>query len=368
MSEKVIDVDTVFSFGPQHPVLPEPLQLKFVVKEERIIDVAPNIGYVHRAIERACELNDYKRNVSLCERICGICNFMHAMAYSESIETITGSYVPERAKYLRTIWSELGRLQSHLLWLGLFADSIGFESLFMRIWRDREIVLELSERTAGHRIHLSTCAIGGVNKDMDEKMMAQYRSSLSDLKKRMDELAPVFYKDKGVRERTVGKGILPKSEAPLLGAVGPTVRGSGISQDMRKLGYEAYGLLDFEPVVHDAEDANSRMLVRFEEVYQSIDLMNRAISQMPAGPILERNSSFPKGTAITRVEQPRGELFYYISGNGTNKLSRCRIRTPTMANIPSLLTLFVGHDVADIPVILLSVDPCVACTERLERC
>ncbi|MDD1775982.1 MAG: nickel-dependent hydrogenase large subunit, partial [Candidatus Methanomethylicus sp.] len=319
-------------------------------------------------IEKACELNDYKRNVYLCERICGICNFIHAMAYSESIEKITGVEVPERAKYLRTIWSELGRLQSHLLWMGLFADALGFESLFMHVWKYRELVLELHERTAGHRIHLSTCAIGGVNRDLDENVISQYRATLSILKVKLDELAPVFYKDRGIIERTVGKGILPKGKATLLGAVGPTIRGSGISQDMRKLGYEAYGLLDFKPIVHEGEDSFSRMQVRIEEVYQSIELINRALNQMPAGPIVEKNTRFPNGSVATRVEQPRGEVFYFIEGNGTNRLSRCRIRTPTMANIPSLLTLFVGHEVADIPVILMSVDPCVACTERVERC
>jgi len=360
----VVNVNTVIPFGPQHPVLPEPVQLRFKFEGECIVDVVPNIGYVHRAIERACKLNDYKRNVTLCERICGICNFMHAMAYCESIEMITDTEVPERAKYLRTVWSELGRLQSHLLWLGLFVDSIGFESLFMHLWRDREIVLRLNEKTAGHRIQLSTCTIGGVKKDMDDRLIAEYRSSLAELKKRMDNLAPVFIKDKGVQARLVGKGILPKNKASLLGAVGPTVRGSGIPQDMRTLGYEAYSYLDFKPVVYDMEDAYSRMLVRIGEIYQSIDLINSALNQMPNGPILQKNTVFPRGTAITRIEQPRGELFYYVAGNGTNKLERCRIRTPTLANIPALVTILIGHEVADIPPILLSIDPCVACTER----
>jgi ech hydrogenase subunit E len=366
MSKHLVEKEfTVFPFGPQHPVLPEPLQLRFTVDEERIVDVVPNIGYVHRGIERACELNDYRRNIFLCERICGICNFIHAMTYCESIEMITDAEVPERARYLRTVWAELQRLQSHLLWLGLFADGIGFESLFMQTWRDREIVLELNERTAGHRIHLSTCAIGGARKDMDDELIGRYRSSMDELRKRVDAVAPVFYKDKAVQEKTVGKGILPKSRAVALGTVGPTIRGSGIPQDLRTLGYEAYGELDFEPIVHDGEDAYSRALVRFEEVYQSMDLINRALDQMPEGPILQKNTVFPNGVAINRVEQPRGEVLYYVQGNGTIHLERCRVRTPTLANIPALLEMLMGYEVSDIPTIVLSIDPCMSCTERI---
>jgi len=156
---------TVIPFGPQHPVLPEPIQLQFYVDEERIVDVIPNIGYVHRGIERAIELNDYRRNLYLCERICGICNIIHGQTYAGLIEKMTDTEVPIRAKYLRTMWAEVARLQSHLLWLGLFAEAIGFESLFMKVWRDREIVLELTEATNGHRIHMGTTAIGGVIKD-----------------------------------------------------------------------------------------------------------------------------------------------------------------------------------------------------------
>ncbi|UCD46160.1 MAG: nickel-dependent hydrogenase large subunit [Candidatus Bathyarchaeota archaeon] len=356
---------TVFPFGPQHPVLPEPLQLRFTVDEERIVEVVPNIGYVHRGIERACELNDYRRNIYLCERICGICNFMHAMSYCEAIEKITDTDVPARARYLRTIWSELSRLQSHLLWLGLFADGMGFESLFMQLWRDREIILELTEKTAGHRIQLSTCAIGGVRKDMDESLIGQYRSGLAELTKKVQAVDPVFRNDSAVKSKTVGKGILPRSEATHLGAVGPTIRGSGVPQDLRTLGYEAYGELDFAPITHDTEDAYSRTLVRLDEVYQSIDLINQALVQMPEGPILQKSTKFPEGTAINRVEQPRGEAFYYIVGDGTIHLERVRVRTPTFANIPALLSILVGHEIADIPPIVLSIDPCMSCTERI---
>ncbi|HUS79191.1 MAG TPA: nickel-dependent hydrogenase large subunit [Patescibacteria group bacterium] len=356
---------TVFPFGPQHPVLPEPLQLRFVVDEEEIVDVIPQIGYVHRGIERACELNDYRRNIYITERICGICNVIHGTTYCESIEMITDAEVPPRAKYLRVIWSELARLQSHLLWLGLFADAIGFESLFMQIWRDREIILGLHEKTSGHRIHLSLNTIGGVRKDMDEHLINEYKKDLALVRTKVDAIAPVFYTDKAVQDKTVGKGILPKSKAVFLGAVGPTIRGSGIKQDMRMTGYEAYGELDFEPVTYDGEDANARMHVRFDEVYQSLDLIDKAFKQMPEGPLLHKNTDFPNGISINRTEQPRGEVFYYVEGNGTNKLQRVRVRTPTIPNIPPLVSMLIGHEISDIPTIVHSIDPCMSCTERI---
>ena len=355
---------TVIPFGPQHPVLPEPVHLRFIVDEDKIVDVVPNLGYVHRGIERACELNDLKRNIYLCERVCGICNFIHGMTYCEAIEKATDTEVPARAKYVRVAWSELQRLQSHLLWLGLFADAIGFESLFMQIWRDREVILTLNEKTNGHRIHLETNVIGGCRKDIDESLAKAYVDDLSIVREKMENLRPVFYKDSALKAKTQGRGILPKGKASFLGAVGPTIRGSGIKTDARMTGYEAYGALGFEPITHEGEDAYSRMLVRYDEVFQSLDLIDKALKEMPEGPVLNKSEKFPEGTALVRTEQPRGELFYYIEGNGTNKLSRCKIRTPTAANIPPLVSMLIGNDVPDIPTIIHSIDPCISCTER----
>jgi len=358
---------TVFPFGPQHPVLPEPIQLRFTVEEERIVDVGVNVGYVHRGIERACELNDYQRNVYLCERVCGICNFMHALCYCMALEKLVGVEAPPRAQYLRVIWAELNRLESHLLWLGLLADSLGFESLFMQFWRDREIVMDLQERTGGNRVIISTCVVGGVRRDIPPPLAEKLREGMLELRRRMDRLAPVILKDAGFKRRTVGKGYLSYEDALKLGAVGPTGRGSGLAKDIRLEGYQAYKHLKFEPVVEEDGDVYARTLVRFREVYQAIDLILEALEAMPEGPIKVKPERWPEGEAIARVEQPRGELFYYVKGNGTNRLERVKIRTPTLANIPSLLAMLPGYEVADIPVIVLSIDPCIACTERIIR-
>lgn len=356
---------TVIPFGPQHPVLPEPIHLKLELEDETVVGVMPIIGYIHRGIEKAAELNDFRQNVFICERICGICSFIHALTYCEGAEAMTSVEVPPRARFLRVFWSELSRTHSHLLWLGLLADSMGFESLFMQIWRVREMILDISEMTAGHRIIQSTCIVGGVRRDIDKEMAKEVDKRLLAFKEMMDStIAPVLFHDPTVKRRAVGKGMLSKEQAEVLGAVGPTSRGSGVAIDIRQTGYAAYREVGFEPVVETAGDSYARTLVRAREVYQCVELMRKALSMMPEGEILVRVDGYPEGETISRTEQPRGELIYYLKGNGTNNLERLKIRTPTFANIPALLVMLPGCEMADVPVITLSIDPCIACTER----
>ncbi|MFH1227933.1 MAG: nickel-dependent hydrogenase large subunit [Planctomycetota bacterium] len=355
---------TVIPFGPQHPVLPEPLQLKIVCEGEKVIEAIPQIGYVHRGIEKGGEIKDFQQTVHLIERTCGICSFIHAMTYCQGVEDLLGIEATPRAKYLRTAWAEMSRVHSHLLWLGLLADAIGFESLFMQMWRIREKVLDLLEMTTGNRVIQSACVIGGVRRDIDAQMAARIKTELAKVKEELDELLPVLLTDYTLKVRTVGKGVLTKEQALLLGAVGPTGRASGRNHDLRTLKYAAYGDIDFEPILETEGDSYARALVRTKEVYQSIGMINRALDKAPAGEIRVYPKSWPNGEAISRVEQPRGEVFYYIKGNGTRYLERLKIRTPTFANIPTLLVMLPGCEIADLAVIVLSIDPCISCTER----
>jgi len=358
-------VRTVIPFGPQHPVLPEPVHLKLELEDETVVGVMPVLGYVHRGIEKAAELNSFRQNVFLCERICGICSFTHALNYCEGIETLMGITVPPRARFLRLFWSELSRTHSHLLWLGLLADALGFESLFMQLWRAREMVMDLQEMTEGHRVIQSACSIGGVRRDMDKEMVREADRKLVTLKETLDNTAaPALLHDSSIKRRAVGKGMLSKEQAEILGAVGPTARGSGVAIDNRQLGYAAYKEVGFEPIVETAGDSYARTLVRARETYQCIELMRKALSMMPEGEVLVRVDGYPEGETVFKTEQPRGELIYYFKGNGTNHLERLRIRTPTFANIPTLLVMLPGCEMADVPVVTLSIDPCISCTER----
>jgi ech hydrogenase subunit E len=356
---------TVIPFGPQHPVLPEPVNLKLELEDEKVVGVMPVIGYVHRGIEKAAELNSIHQNIFLCERVCGICSFIHALTYCQGIETMMNVEIPPKAKFLRVFWSELSRIHSHLLWLGLFADGMGFESLFMQSWRIREIVLDILEMTAGHRIITSTCSIGGVRRDVDRDMADEVEKRLLKVKEMMDNtISPAVLHDLTFKRRTVSKGVLTKEQAEILGAVGPTARGSGVAIDIRQTGYAAYKELGFEPVTETAGDSYARTLVRLRETYQSLELVHKALVMMPVGEILVRVDGYPEGETISRSEQPRGEVIYYLKGNGTDHLERMKIRTPSFANIPTLLVMLPGSEMADVPVITLSIDPCISCTER----
>jgi len=355
---------TIIPFGPQHPVLPEPLHLKLTVEDEIITEAVPAFGFVHRGLEKLADIRDFHQMIQVVERVCGICSMMHAMCYCQGIEMLMGIEVPPRARFLRTIWAELHRMHSHLLWLGLFADSFGFESLFMQIWRIREKILDINEATAGNRIIVSVNVIGGVRKDMNAEQMRWMLSELKEVEKEFKRLETTLMEDYMVRKRTVDKGILTKDQASELGLAGPTLRASGIAQDMRMQGYAAFEALDFKPIVEQDGDCYARCKVRFREVLQSFDLIRQAVSKTPGGELSVKVKGRPEGEIISRVEQPRGDVFYYIKANGKKILDRVRIRTPTFANVPALVAMLPGMWLSDVPVIVLSIDPCISCTER----
>mgnify|MGYP000050046932 CR=1 FL=1 len=355
---------TIIPFGPQHPAFPEPIHLKLTVEDEVIIEAVPAFGFIHRGLESLIDRRDFHQMIQVVERVCGICSMIHAMCYCQGLEEMMAVEVPPRARYLRVIWSELSRMHSHLLWLGLFADGFGFESLFMQFWKIREKVLDIHEATTGNRIILSVNAVGGVRRDIAPDQLQWIMLQLADVKMEMNFLESTLLNDYTVKKRTREKGVVSRDKAHELGLAGPTLRASGVAQDMRMLGYAAFNELDFEPIVETEGDCYARSKVRFREVFQSIDLIGQAIGKIPKGDIQAKVKGRPKGELVTRVEQPRGELFYYIKADGSKNLHRLRIRTPTFANVPALVTLLPGHWLSDVPVIVLSIDPCISCMER----
>lgn len=356
---------TVVPFGPQHPVLPEPIQLDLELEDERVLRALPSVGYVHRGLELLAERYDYTDMAQVAERICGICSFIHSQGYCQAVEELLGVAAPPRAAYLRTVWGEISRIQSHLLWLGLAADAFGFESLFQHVWRVRERIMDIIEETTGGRVIYGACKVGGVRKDMDQEMLGRIGRQLREIEAEYNGFAKVFREDSTVKSRTVGIGFLSAEEAHTLGAVGPVVRGSGIASDTRQLGYAAYGELDWEPVVEQTGDCYARCLVRLREVNQSLDMIAQCLARMPEGPIeVSVKGKRPQGELMVRLEQPRGEVCYYLKGNGKKLLERFRVRTPTFANIAPLVHMLKGCDLADVPVIVMTIDPCVSCNER----
>ncbi len=355
---------SIIPYGPQHPVLPEPLHLHLVLEDEKVVEALPKLGYVHRGLETLSTLRDYNQMVYVVERVCGICSCIHAMCFCHAIEHLMNIEVPPRAKYLRIIWSELHRIHSHLLWLGLFADALGFESLFMQFWKIRERIMDINEATAGNRVIVSVNVVGGVRQNLSEEQQRWILDELKIIEAEIKRLTSVVANDYTVSQRTVGLGVLSAKEAIELGAAGPVLRGSGVAQDARMLGYDAFAELDFEPVIMTEGDSFARTMVRFKETLQSVDIVRQAIDRLPDSEINVKVKGSPDGEAVSRVEQPRGELLYYVKGDGSKNLQRVRIRTPTFANIPPLLAMLGGMQLSDVALAVLTIDPCISCTER----
>lgn len=358
---------TVIPFGPQHPVLPEPIHLDLVIEDEKVIEAIPQIGFIHRGLERLVQTRDYNQFIYIAERICGICAFGHSLNYAETIETLMEVEVPKRAEYLRVIWHELSRIHSHLLWMGLAADAFGFESLFMHCWRLRERILDLFEATTGGRVIFSVVKVGGVVRDLTPDMLERFKSTLEGIKDEFAQICETFLKDRSVRNRTVGVGNISHEQALELSMVGPFARASNVNYDVRTLGNSAYGeLSDFRPILDTQGDCYARVRVRAQEVLQSIDIINELIAKIPEGDIAVPVKGSPKAGAEASniLEQPRGECYNYALGNGTKNLERMRIRTPTSQNIAGLVTALAGCDLTDVNMIVLTIDPCISCTER----
>ena len=355
---------TIVPFGPQHPALPEPIHLDLELEDERVVRAVPSIGYVHRGLEKLVEKCDWQQMTYVMERVCGICSFGHGYGYVSAMEGLMDVEVTDRAKMLRILFLELSRVHSHLLWLGLLADGMGFDSLFMRCWKIREKVLDIFESITGGRVILSFCRIGGVTTDLSAEQVRMIESVIDDIESGIRTSCQVFMNDASVKNRLKGVGQITKNEMAELCGVGPTARGSGIDNDARRMD-PTYEDLGFSPVLYDDGDCYSRCMVRIDELIQSLDIIRSALRNLPAGDCrITVKGNPPEGECSFRVEQPRGEAFYYVRGNGSKYLERARVRTPTNINIPAMVRMLQGCDLQDVSMIVITIDPCISCTER----
>jgi membrane-bound hydrogenase subunit alpha len=363
----------IIPFGPVHPALKEPVHFKVVVRKEKIVDADLQLGHVHRGIEALAETRNLIQNMYLIERICGICSHSHTTCFTQAIEEIAGIEPSERALYLRTMIFELERIQSHLLWIGVVAYEIGFDTLFMLTWKHREKVLDCFEEITGNRVHHSMNTFGGVRWDLTPKMITKISTTMKEIENASRHILNVF-RDKTIEKRLVGVGRLSIEEAGELCNVGPTARGSGLNMDVRKNDpYAAYGELKdkFSVVTRKGADAYARAEVRILELFESINLVQVILDGLPNGSIASKENvlkltrRITKAEAVSRVEAPRGELLYYVKTNGKGGLERLKVKTPTLANIVSLKNMLIGGEIADIPVIVASIDPCLSCANRV---
>lgn len=352
--------------GPYHPALEEPYKLKLSCKGEVVQSVEVEVGFVFRSIELLAQRRNYIQDLVLVERVCGICSNTHAMCFSMVAERVAGIEIPNRARYIRTIVAELERLHSHLLWAGIASEVIGFRTMFMEIYNLRERVMDILEAISGNRVNYGMMRIGGVTRDIrdQDSILDAVRAVRAALEK---VVIPIFTNDKTIKARTAGIGILTREDALAFGAVGPIARSSGLSMDIRKdFPYAAYEDLGFQMVTSDDCDVQARVVVRALEMLESVRLIEKALAELPDGPICIDDPApvIPAGEATARVEAPRGEAFYYLASDGSDVPLRVKIRTPSYVNIPSVEKMVSGQFLADIPLIQASVDPCISCTDR----
>jgi NADH-quinone oxidoreductase subunit D len=357
----------IIPMGPQHPALKEPGHFEFTVEGEVVTKASVRLGYAHRGIEKATEMRNWTQNLYLLERVCGICSHVHALAYCLGVEKLAGVEVPPRAQAIRLLAGELERIHSHMLWLGVAAHEAGFEALFMYTWRDRERLMDMLEAFSGNRVHYSVNLLGGVKYDLTPELAASMREGLDFLEERTRHYLEVVSSDELFLRRTRDIGVMDRDRAQRLGVVGPTARASGVSRDIRvEAPYSGYAEFPVELVVDQRGDLAARFDVRIRELFESYRVIRTILDNMPEGDLTVKRMPrrIKAGETVARVEAPRGELFYYIQSNGTDTPERIKIRTPTLCNMASVVAVAVGHHLADMPMILVGVDPCFSCNDR----
>ena len=352
--------------GPQHPALKEPASFKITLNGEKIYEMDLRLGYNHRGIEKACEERTYIQSIHLIERICGICSHSHSTAFIQALEELAGLEVPKRGLYIRTLVAELERIHSHLLWLGVAAHEVGFDTLLMYTWRDRELVMDHLAEIGGNRVNYAINSIGGVRRDLTADEIAHILKDVDTLEERTKYYAQIATEESTLIGRLSKVGYLTHDEAVFLGAVGPTARACGVNRDIRRDDpYAAYGDVQFKVCVDDHSDVYGRTLVRIGELMEAYSIIRQLLKNIPDGPIaVKAPRRIPAGEVFSRYEAPRGEDCHYVKSNGTDKPDRVKVRAPTLANWRAVSKMMEGNYLADVPIIIAAIDPCFSCTDR----
>ncbi|MCS7163695.1 MAG: NADH-quinone oxidoreductase subunit C [Thermodesulfovibrio sp.] len=360
---------TVIPIGPFYPALEEPAYFRLIVEGEEIVDFDYRGFYVHRGIEKLAEsaLN-YQQIPFLAERICGICGFVHSSAYCQAVEKAANIEIPLRAKFIRSLFLELERLHSHLLWVGLAAHIVGFDTLFMQAWRIREPVMYICEIITGNRKTYGINIVGGVTIDIHEQHLKEIEKIISQIEKEVRELREIIIDDEVIQLRFKNVGILKHEDAKKYCVSGPVARASGINIDMRvNFPYAAYPILNIRVPLNKSEDVWARTIVRLEEILVSISIIKQILESIPEGPTSVKVSKIePWKEAISYIEAPRGQLFHYVMTGPDGRPYRWSVRAPSYQNYQALSVMLKGASIADAPLIIGSIDPCFSCTERYE--
>ena len=381
------------NFGPQHPSTHGVLRLVVDLDGEIIRRIKPVIGYLHTGIEKQMESLRWQQGVVLTDRHDYFAPLSNNLCYALAVEKLMGVEAPPRAQALRILMTELTRISSHITWLGTSAIEAGAMGVFMFCFRDREKIMAINEEISGFRMHTSYIRPGGVMADVTPRFCELLEQFLVEMPRAIDEYESLLTRNPIWRGRTEGIGILTAEDGIKLGASGPMLRGAGLAWDLRKDrpygGYERY---DFDVVVENGADCYSRYLVRMREMRESLKLIRQAYEGLPSGPInvddrkmlpppreeLETSMeavihhfklftegySLPPGAVYQAVESPRGEHGVFISSDGTHKPRRVKFRSASFVNLQVLEHMALGGMIADLIVILGTLDTIVGDIDR----
>ncbi|MGQ9369438.1 nickel-dependent hydrogenase large subunit [Azospirillum sp. ST 5-10] len=352
--------------GPLHVALEEPMYFRIDVDGETVAHVDINAGHVHRGVEYLATKRSLFQNVVLTERICSLCSNSHPETFAMAAERIAGIAVPERAAYLRVVAAEVKRVASNLFNVAVLAHLVGYETLFMHVMQVREIVQDIKETVFGNRMDLGAICIGGVRYDLDAETTGYLAAALDRLAPEVAAIEATYHDNGSILRRTRGIGVLGEADAVACGVVGPVARASGIAYDVRSVApYHAYDRLPLDVRTRGDGDVWSRAMIRLHEARHAIELVRACLRDLPDGPVnVGEQPDVPAGRAVTRCEAPRGELIYYLKTNDTPQPERLKWRVPSFMNWDALRFMLRDAKVADIAIIVNSIDPCVSCTER----
>jgi len=364
------DTDYDLYFGPAHPGSGN-FGVKLKVDGEVVVSARADPGYLHRGFEKLMEYRLPIQNAVLSDRLCILESLNWNLVHAEAVDELMGIDVPERAKYIRVIMAELSRIQSHIIWYGVFSKGTGFDTGFKMAFGYRDYILDLFELITGGRVYpAGYICPGGVRRDFPNKAKEKILKVLD----KMDEMIKLEeLENPAMNARTKGVGVLKVKDAIRLGATGPVLRGSGMNTDVRKdEPYEVYDELDFEVPVRKNGDAYARYWIGIEEMKQSIKIVKQALEKMPKGEAIEPSLKKPKlsvkipeGEVYIRNEISRGEAAVYMVSDGGSKPYRCKIRGPDFLHmIPVLEHLLKGSQIADVPAIYWSLNICPADMDR----
>jgi NADH-quinone oxidoreductase subunit D len=352
--------DMVINVGPQHPSTHGVLHLVITLNGETIRKVEPHLGYIHRSIEKMCESLSYRQFIYVTSRMDYLSSHINNHACALCVEKGLQVEVPPRAQVIRVLMDELTRIASHELWWGALAMDVGAFTPFFLAFRERETITDIMEETCGARLTMNYIVPGGVMADLHPGFRDRVKKFISQFREYAGQYDELVTGNAIFRNRMKGVGMLSKEDAISYGCTGPTARGSGVSCDIRKLyPYEVYDKLQFDEITETGCDSMARYLVRVKEMYQSLQIIEQLIDNIPEGDFQAKTKAvlkLPKGEFYSRVETARGELGVYIVSEGGTTPYRIKFRSPGFSNLSALDQMARGGKIGDLVAMMGTLD------------